>query len=127
MDELGYHLSPADVEARIEVYFSSSDAVLVADDGGEVVGFVSFHIIPLFHASSSLGRITAMCIHSNWQRKGIGRALLRRLEEIASSRGCVRIEVTSGDQREDVAHLFYQACGYAVDSRRFQKIIGDDK
>jgi GNAT superfamily N-acetyltransferase len=123
MDELGYDLSPADVEARIEVYLRSSDAVLVADDCGEIVGFVSFHIIPLFHASSSLGRITAMCISSNRQREGIGRALLASLDEIASSCGCVRIEVTSGDQRAEDAHQFYQACGYAVDSRRFQKIL----
>ncbi len=48
MDELGYDLSPADVEARIEIYLRSSDSVLVADDCGEIVGFVSFHLIPLF-------------------------------------------------------------------------------
>jgi GNAT superfamily N-acetyltransferase len=123
MEELGYSLTPAEVAARIEVYHRSADAALVADDSGEVVGFVSFHIIPLFHISSSLGRITAMCIRSTRQREGIGRALLTRLDKIASSRGCVRIEVTSGDHRADDAHLFYQACGYALDSRRFQKIL----
>ena len=123
MDELGYELSPKDVEARIGVYLGSSDAVLVADDDGQIVGFVSFHVIPLFHASSNLGRITAMCISSNRQREGIGRALLARLDELARRSGCVRIEVTSGDRRAEDAHLFYQACGYAVDSRRFQKML----
>ena len=123
MDELGYDLSPSEAEARIEVYLRSTDTVLVADDCGEIDGFVSFHVIPLFHASSSLGRITAMCISSNRKREGIGRALLTRLDEIASNCGCVRIEVTSGDRRSDDAHVFYQACGYAIDSRRFQKML----
>jgi GNAT superfamily N-acetyltransferase len=127
MGELGYDFSPKDIEHRIEVYRNCSGTVLVAEDCGEVLGFVSLHVIPLFHASGSLGRITAMCIHSNCQRKGIGRALLARLEEIALSCGCARIEVTSGDHREEDAHLFYQACGYAIDSRRFQKVIGDEK
>lgn len=123
MDELGYSLTPADVAARIDIYLRSADAALVADDSGEVVGFASFHIIPLFHTSSNLGRITALCISSKRQREGIGRALLTRLDALASSRGCARIEVTSGDHRAEDAHLFYQACGYAVDSRRFQKIL----
>ncbi len=64
-----------------------------------------------------------MCIRSNRQREGIGRALLTRLDEIASRCGCVRVEVTSGDRRAKEAHLFYQACGYAIDSRRFQKML----
>ncbi len=123
MTVLGYDLNPVDAEARIAAYHKSSDSVLLADDCGEVVGFVSFHTIPLFHVSSNLGRITAMCISPDRQREGIGRALLTKLDEIAISSGCVRIEVTSGDQRIDDAHVFYQACGYAIDSRRFQKIL----
>ena len=123
MEELGYDLNPREAEARIEVYLKSSDTVLVADDCEEIVGFVSFHVIPLFHASSNLGRITAMCISSNRQREGIGRMLLNRLDEMAQRSGCVRIEVTSGDRRAGDAHLFYQACGYNIDSRRFKKML----
>ena len=123
MGELGYELSTAEAKNRIEVYLKLSDVVLVADDCGEIVGFVSFHSIPLFHAIGKLGRITAMCISSNRQREGIGHALLARLDEVALELGCLRIEVSSGDQRAQDAHLFYQACGYAIDSRRFQRIL----
>ncbi|WP_338684853.1 GNAT family N-acetyltransferase [Haloferula helveola] len=121
--ELGYELGPVEVKKRIGVYRESSDTVLVADEVGEVVGFVSFHVIPLFHASGNLGRITAMCIRSDRQRQGVGRALLAGLDGFARARGCGRIEVSSGDQRAQDAHLFYQACGYAIDSRRFQKML----
>ncbi len=34
--------------------------------------------------------------------------------------GCVKIEVTSGDQRES-AHKFYERLGFARDGQRFAK------
>jgi hypothetical protein len=42
-------------------------------------------------------------------------------EEAAAACGCLRMEVTSGDHREQDAHLFYQAQGYRADCRRFIK------
>lgn len=123
MAELGYQLSPADTKLRIRAYSTSSDTVLVAESESEVVAFVSLHVIPLFHAIGCLGRITAMCVSSSHQRQGVGRALLASLDEHASAKGCVRIEVTSGDSRMNDAHIFYQACGFLVDSRRFQKTL----
>jgi len=56
-----------------------------------------------------------MCISSTQQRKGIGRAILGRLDDVARNKGCSRIEVTSGDRRAQDAHLFYQSCGYTID------------
>lgn len=127
LDELGYPLSATEVEGRINEYLKGFDSVLVADDQGEVVGFVSFHVIPLFHATGCMGRITAMCVSSHRKREGIGRALLTRLDELAAERACSKIEVTSGDHRVDDAHVFYESCGYSADCRRFQKILNQGK
>jgi len=121
--ELGYELCPEDVRARIEEYGSDSDSVLVAHIADEVVGFISFHVIPLFHASGSMGRITAMCVSSRQRRKGIGQALLAAIEEVAVDQGCRKMEVTSGDHRVHNAHVFYESCGYKCDCRRFQKTL----
>lgn len=123
MKELGYSIEQRDLESRIAIYYGPDDVVLLAEDRGEVIGFLSFHIIPLFHEPAYLGRITAMSISSKRQREGVGKALLENLDIHARERGCTRIEVTSGDHRKDHAHLFYQSCGYVKDSRRFQKIL----
>ncbi|MEZ0275792.1 MAG: GNAT family N-acetyltransferase, partial [Roseimicrobium sp.] len=64
---------------------------------------------------------TAMAIDPGYQRQGIGTALVGAAEEFARSRGCVRMEVTSGDRREKDAHVFYAGLGYASDCRRFLK------
>jgi len=121
--QLGYSLKPADVISRLERCNKDSGRVFVATWDSKIVGFISFHEIPLFHQGGSLGRITAMAVSVEHHRKGIGRLLLQSAESHALSVGCIRMEVTSGDHREADAHSFYESQGYASDCRRFLKII----
>jgi len=119
--QLGYTLDAAAVSARLECYSDDRSVVLVAERESEVVGFLSFHAIPLFHEDTNLGRITAMAIREDCRRQGVGRSLVRAAEDHAINLHCSRIEVTSGDHREHDAHLFYLAQGYLSDCRRFLK------
>lgn len=118
---LGYTLGPDGVLERLALHADGTGKVLVAESEGVVAGFLSFHPIPLFHQQGGLGRITAMAIDPDHHRQGIGRLLVTSAEEVAAACGCLRMEVTSGDHREQDAHLFYQAQGYQVDCRRFIK------
>src|SRR6267143_1378466 len=99
----------------------ATPTVLVAEDPTTgIVGVVSVHLVPLFHAPGSLARLTALAVVPGHQRKGAGRALIAAAEAFAWEHDCRRVEVTSGDHRED-AHKFYHALGYAIDERRFIK------
>lgn len=118
---LGYTLEPAEVIERLALYQDTKGKVIVAETDGVVTGFLSFQVIPLFHQTGCLGRITAMAIHPEHHRQGIGRLLVDAAEETAIAAGCLRMEVTSGDHREQDAHLFYFAQGYRTDCRRFIK------
>lgn len=120
---LGYELDSAQVSDRLAEYTGGVCKVFVALHQDRVAGFLSFHSIPMFHAPSRLGRITALAIDSRHHRQGIGRALVKAAETFASRIGCTRIEVTSGDHREHDAHLFYLSLDYRVDCRRFLKIL----
>ena len=118
---LGYPSPIAQVERRLTECAASRDtAVFVALSEARVVGVISFHCIPLFHADGSLGRITSLVVAPDCRRHGIGRLLVAKAEEFAWAHGCIRVEVTSGDHRED-AHEFYVQLGYQVDCRRFIK------
>ncbi|RBP46408.1 ribosomal protein S18 acetylase RimI-like enzyme [Roseimicrobium gellanilyticum] len=119
---LGYGLKADDVPARLEDYANDASRVFVAvHESGALVGFLSFHAIPLFHEPGALGRITAMAIDPEHERQGIGTALVGAAEEFARVCDCLRVEVTSGDRREKDAHVFYAKLGYASDCRRFLK------
>jgi GNAT superfamily N-acetyltransferase len=121
LSELGYSLEVAHVKKNIVLLSSSSsDTVLVAEVGSSIAGVLSFHVIPLFHVVGNLGRISSLVVSSQWQCQGVGSQLVQAAEDFGWSRGCLRIEVTSGDQREG-AHTFYQRLGYQLDQRRFIK------
>ena len=120
---LGYPMEASEVVIQLKVYGDESSRVFVALWDNHIVGFLSFHAIPLFHESTKLGRITAMAIDPLFQRKGIGRSLVKAAEDFAEVAGCSRMEVTSGDRRKQDAHPFYLSQEYRLDCRRFLKIL----
>jgi GNAT superfamily N-acetyltransferase len=121
ISELGYSVTEQFVRDRLtELSSSVADIVFIVDCGGEIAGFLSFHLIPLWHVDGNLGRITALVVSSRFRRCGIGRKLIAAAEEFAWAHRCVRVEITSGDHRAE-AHAFYESAGYRQETRRFLK------
>lgn len=119
--ELGYEIAPASLRQKIDGMASShADHALVAVAGDHVLGCISLHVMPLFHAEGNLGRITALVVDMDHRGQGIGRALMRSSHEWFGAAHCARFEVTSGDHREG-AHRFYEQQGYARQGQRLLK------
>ena len=112
MAELGYPVSAALMRQKIqEILLSDMDCAYVAEHDGHLVGVISVHALPLFHAVGNLGRITALVVSAAHQRSGIGSQLVEAAQVFARSTGCVKMEVTSGSHRKG-AHIFYERAGY---------------
>jgi ribosomal protein S18 acetylase RimI-like enzyme len=62
----------------------------------------------------------ALAVAPSYQRRGIGRVLMRSAESRLVERGVTVLVVTSGNQRAD-AHAFYEDCGYSFTGRRYKK------
>ena len=74
LGELGYPATEQFARAQLVRFSSRPDAkVLVAEIEGEVIGVLCLQIIPLFHLSEGLGRITTLVVSSRFKRHGIGR------------------------------------------------------
>ncbi|MBB5353098.1 GNAT superfamily N-acetyltransferase [Haloferula luteola] len=123
LGQMGYPNASAQVAQRLDQYASTGGRVWVACAGGEVIGFLSFHTQACFHATETLGRITAMCVDGSRRRSGAGRELIRMMEKYAREVGCLRVEVTSGEHRSHEAHRFYEGNGYVRKSVRFVKSL----
>ncbi|MDQ8023393.1 MAG: GNAT family N-acetyltransferase [Moraxellaceae bacterium] len=124
LSELGYAQQEQALQQRIAALHRPQDSVWVAEGEGHLLGVASLHLVPMFHASEALGKVTALVVSASARGQGLGRMLLRALEEHAWRHGATRMEVISGNHRPQ-AHAFYQHLGYAATSQqRFIRQLG---
>jgi GNAT superfamily N-acetyltransferase len=122
--QLGYPgLSDAETVQKIDDYSLDNYAILVGEIDGIVIGFIALHWFDIFHSPGKMGRITAFCTDENVRSKGLGTILLNAAEELVTSQGCTKLEVTSNARRTRT-HQFYPRHGYVEDSKRFSKYPG---
>lgn len=126
LDQLGY---PQDDTAtttdRIQTWAEDpSGAAYVADADGVVLGLVAVHLCPFFVSSDLSGRIMALVVSDQARGQGLGGRLVAAAESFAAGHGCVRMEVTSGDRRQD-AHKFYRRRGYLDQTGMSSRFLRD--
>ncbi|AHL76435.1 GNAT family acetyltransferase [Stutzerimonas stutzeri] len=113
LGELGYSGSDEFIERRLQQQLSHDDAcLLVAEaDAGQLLGFISLHLIVQLALEGDFCRISYLCVDSTARSQGIGEQLVQAAEQRARARGCDRMELHC-DVRRDAAHRFYARLGY---------------
>jgi ribosomal protein S18 acetylase RimI-like enzyme len=86
------------------------DLLLVAVVGGAVVGAV------MGGYDGHRGWVYSVAVRPAQRRKGVGTALLRRLEEALVARGCLKVNLQVRASNAGVV-AFYERLGYAVEER----------
>lgn len=92
---------------------------LVAERGA-VIGFLTWHVTPVLHRPTPVGRITMMEVAEKERRRGVGRALVEAALGRLRAKGCGLVEVTSNADLSG-AHAFYRKLGFERTSYRFAK------
>jgi GNAT superfamily N-acetyltransferase len=119
LTELGHPTDAAAVPARLgAVREETGAAYLAVGAHGEALGLITLSAHAVLHATGPVALITALVVTGAAQGRGVGRRLVEVGKEWAAARGCVRLTVTSGEQRAG-AHAFYPSCGLAYTGRRF--------
>lgn len=104
--ELGYPVSAAEMQARIQQFAKLPDRVaFVACLDEHVVGWIDVGVA--YHLQSRpYGEIGGLVVSSAQRSRGIGKQLVRRAEEWIAARGLSTVLVRSRIARE-AAHRFY--------------------
>jgi GNAT superfamily N-acetyltransferase len=106
----------SDTEGRIarqlELCFADdSHMVLVAENGdGAFTGFVSVHWLPYLFLTGPEGYVTELFVVESERGKGIGRRLLDEVSKRAIERGCSRLQLVTGKDRD--SYKFYHKLGW---------------
>ena len=91
-----------------------ADLLVNAGDDGSLLGYA----LLLHHRGTQLGRLYSIAVHPAARGQGIGRALLRAVEEIAIERGCSSIRLEVGTENHG-AIAMYREEGFQEIGRYF--------
>ncbi|MBI4832218.1 MAG: GNAT family N-acetyltransferase [Candidatus Lindowbacteria bacterium] len=108
----------AETEARIARHMALCSAdlshtVLVTENSAhKVVGYVSVHWLPYLMLLGPEGFISELFVLESERGRGIGRMLLDSVKKLAKQRGCVRLHLVNGSNRESYQRRFYEKLGW---------------
>jgi GNAT superfamily N-acetyltransferase len=107
----GYPSGPSDILERLGRFSSPESQVIVADHGGEVLGFIALHAVPRFEHSDRILRVMALVVDAGVRERGVGRLVMEEAERVGRELGAAWAEVTAGHHRPDARRL-YEELGY---------------
>ena len=121
--------------AREQDYYSGliadeNIALLVAEVGEKLVGFVHAIVkdasaFPVF-VPRRYAIVDSIIVKSGFQNRGIGRILIDKIQEWASAKGAISIELNVYEFNQ-TAISFYEKLGYRTLSRKMSKELKMDK
>jgi GNAT superfamily N-acetyltransferase len=108
-----------------ERYLERDDAVaLVAEDGGEIVGFVDVEFRQRLNFLDAQAWVPDLVVAESARGTGAGRALLEEAERRARERGCWGMTLESANWR-DSSHAFYEHVGWKDTGKSFTRALSD--
>jgi ribosomal protein S18 acetylase RimI-like enzyme len=85
--------------------------VLVAEEGGEVVGMATMQTLVSTAEGGPVGSVEDLVVCSHFRGRGIGSKLIAALEDIARGEGFLRLQLLA-DERNAPAASFYAERGW---------------
>lgn len=125
--ELGYEASDTSIAKKIDKLCSDSNyfiRVFEDEQTQHILGFIQAERYNLLYGDDGWN-VIALAVSREARRNGIGREMLRALEQEALKEGGMFIRLNCNIKRQD-AHAFYKQCGFCCDktqSRFIKRLI----
>src|SRR5436309_406647 len=120
LTQLGYPTEPSAVERRLERLRVVGDRIVVAEVEGKAVGLAHLQVTPTLQRERPAAKIGALVVDDAHRGHGIGRALVRAMEDEARLRRCELLFLTTAERRKE-AQVFYEKIGFQETGKRFAK------
>jgi ribosomal protein S18 acetylase RimI-like enzyme len=93
---------------------SSIDGMLVAEEGGEIVGYVALGRPTRLESNQHVADIRGLAVAPGHQGRGLGRALVQAALAAARSRGARKVTLRVLGPNT-AARALYESCGFVVE------------
>lgn len=110
--ELGYDFSVEQVDANVRKLIGSAENLLLVavDQDDSVIGFVHANNHDPVYAPP-MKDIVALVVDPDYRKAGLGRKLIRAVEDWAVSTGAKGVRLNTGVEQKN-AVVFYKSLGY---------------
>jgi GNAT superfamily N-acetyltransferase len=123
LGELEYAVSVQQATEQVrELSKTGADPIFLAVAHGQALGLLALHLCRMLQYPSPIVRVTSLVVDRRARRRGVGKLLMERAEQVGSAAGCEFVELTSAMDRAE-AHAFYRSIGYKPNSLRFRKLL----
>jgi GNAT superfamily N-acetyltransferase len=108
---------PAESERRVRRHLElalgdNSHSIYVAEADGRLIGYGAVHWLPTLFLEGPEGYVSELFVDENRRGRGVGRALLDLIATEAHGRGCARLLLVNGRERESYRRGFYAKAGW---------------
>lgn len=112
--EADFAVDPAKQRAGLRLLLGRADAlVVVAEADGRAVGMCSVQTLVSTAEGGLVGLLEDLVVQEAWRGRGLGRALLSRVESWAAERGLLRLQLLA-DRENRPALAFYARRGWPL-------------
>ena len=95
-----------------EIDADDNNSLIVAQMDGEVVGTLQLTLTPsISFRGGKRATVESVRVDKRFRGAGIGRAMMLWTMDLAKSKGCISMQLTTNTDRAD-AHRFYQQLGF---------------
>jgi GNAT superfamily N-acetyltransferase len=106
------------IEARVKQHLAlctanHSYSLRIAEgEEGQVIGYIAVHWLPYLFLTAPEGFLSELFVDETYRGQGIGKALLETVIAAAKQRGCSRLHLITGRDRESYNRRFYPKQGW---------------
>jgi len=87
------------------------ETTMLAEIEGQVAGFACLRLVPFMSGDEPYAELSDLFVAAPYRRRGVGRALIARVEQMAHASGAREIVILTGFDNT-VAQALYRAMGY---------------
>jgi PhnO protein len=120
LEETGFNYNDFEIICRRNITNRDYYYLVAQSAAGAIIGFISCHTQSLLHHCGKVAEIQELFVDDKYRKLGIGKALLKALEEKLLANNCLLFEVTAQNKREQT-HRFYKDHGFIQSHQKFTK------
>jgi ribosomal protein S18 acetylase RimI-like enzyme len=115
-------VTPAQVAARLAATLGV-ETTFVAEVEGRAAGFACLRLVPYMSGDEPYAELTDLFVAPPFRRRGLGRALIERVERAAREGGAAEVIILTGHDNA-AAQALYRSLGYGDYAIALKRPVG---